>query len=318
VQQEFGGLANLSRVSLRSAIYTIIFVLAIIMVITLLVLWNLYIIQDYRTIKGLHIAMYGQSHVHTTVRWFVLAMGIAFLAIVIAVLSVFYANTLRGNRFKQQQRDFANMVTHELRLPLSSIQIFAQTLRQRIMDPDERDRFADGILSECSRLGLLIDQLLKFQQMEQGKLTLRRVQLDAVRFLEDFVARWPRPLKLRVEETVRVDADPLLLELVLTNFVTNAEKYGRGSVPEIVLSRSGGDANLAVRDQGRTLDRKYLKRIFRKFYRVPNLNTRRQNGIGLGLYIVKQIAEMHGGSAHAIPLEPPMGNEFFIRIPAVN
>ena len=305
--------------SLRTAIYTTLFVLAIGMVITLLVFWNVYIISDYRTIKELHALAHGNSHgVPTAGRWTVLVLGITFLAILIAVQSVFFANVMRGNRFKRQQRDFTNMVTHELRLPLSSIQVFAQTLRKWTVEPEEHDRFMDGILSECGRLGQLIDQLLKLQQMDQGALPVNRIPMDAARFLEDFAGKWPRPLKLRLEESALVQADPMLLELALANLVTNAEKYGRGGVPEIVLSHAGHDAIFAVRDQGRPIHRKYLKRIFRKFYRIPSPNTRRQNGVGLGLYIVKNIASIHRGSVHVTPLEPPMGNEFTLRLPALD
>ena len=303
--------------SFRSAIYTTIFVLAITMVITLLVFWNIYIINDYRTIKGLHIAMYGHGPVPTTGRWVVLTLGIAFLGIVIAILSVFFANIMRGNRFREQQRDFANMVTHELRLPLSSIQVFTQTLQQRTVEPETQSKFLEGILSECSRLGLLIDQLLKLQQIDQGKLPVHRVPLDAAGFLKTFTGKWPRPLKIIADEHIRIEADPMLLELALLNLVTNAEKYGRGSIPEIVLTTVNRQACFSVRDQGRPIPKKYLKRIFRKFYRIPNANTRRQNGVGLGLYIVKNIAKFHGGSAQVVPLTAPMGNEFSIRIPVM-
>ncbi len=309
---------TLSPVNFRSAIYTTIFVVAITMVITLLVWWSVYIINDYRTIKGLHIAMYGHGPVPTTGRWIVLILGIAFLGIVIAILSVFFAHVMRGNRFRIQQRDFTNMVTHELRLPLSSIQVFTQTLQQREVEPETQNKFLAGILTECSRLGLLIDQLLKLQQIDQRKLFVQRRPLDAADFLKSFTERWPRPLNVQASESIPVEADPMLLELALLNLVTNAEKYGRGSIPEITLSRLNDQACFSVRDRGRPIPKQYLRRIFRKFYRIPNSNTRRQNGVGLGLYIVKNIAKLHGGDAQVIPLEPPMGNEFSIRIPASN
>lgn len=305
----------------RTALYTVIFVLAIVMVITLIVFWSVYIINDYRTIRQLHAIVHGGGYtVPSAARWTVLVLGIAFLGILIAVLSVFFANLVRGNRFKQQQRDFGNMITHELRLPLSSIQVFAQTLLQRPVEPGERNQFTEGILSECSRLSLLIDQLLKFQQMEQGKLPVRKTSLDAGEFLNAFAGKWPRALKVRVEETARLQADPMLLELALANLVSNAEKYGRGGTPEIVLSRPDSKAQFIVRDGGRPIPQKFVKRIFRKYYRMPNVNTRRQTGVGLGLYIVKNIASLHHGSIKVHPLVPPEaaaeGNEFILRLPA--
>jgi two-component system phosphate regulon sensor histidine kinase PhoR len=298
----------------RTTVYVTLFVLAICFAIALLVFWNIYIIRDYLTIRQLHTALHGVDEpLSSSGRWFVLAAGITACVVVIVSMSLFFATMIRGNRFKQQQRDFTNMMTHELRLPLSGIQIFAQTLRQRPLEQEERDRFADGILSECARLGKLIDQLLKIQQIEHRQLLVNKKTVEVGEFAARFVEKWPRPLGFRGQDGLRVHADPMLLEMVLTNFVTNAEKYGRESLPEIVVAREGAYVRLAVRDGGKPLDRKYVKRIFRKFYRVPDLNTRRQTGVGLGLYVVKKIAKLHKGDARALPL--PEGNEFSICLP---
>jgi two-component system, OmpR family, phosphate regulon sensor histidine kinase PhoR len=304
--------------SFRTTVYVTLFVLAILLAIAMLVFWNIYIIRDYITIRELHTALHGEDEpLASSGRWIVLAAGITACAVVIVSLSLFFATVIRGTRFKQQQRDFTNMMTHELRLPLSGIQVFAQTLRQRSLEPEERNRFADGILSECARLGKLIDQLLKIQQIEQRQLLVHKKALEVSGFVASFVEKWHRPLGFRGQDGLRVEADPLLLEMVLTNFVTNAEKYGRESLPEIVVAREGHDVRIAVRDGGKPLSRKYLKRIFRKFYRVPDLNTRRQAGVGLGLYVVKKIAKLHKGSVRALPLSPE-GNEFSICLPLLS
>jgi signal transduction histidine kinase len=302
----------------RTTVYVTLFVLAICLAVTLLIFWNIYLIRDYLLIQKLHTALHGEEEpLGSSGRWIVLAAGITACMVLITSMSLFFATMIRSNRFKQQQRDFTNMMTHELRLPLSGIQIFAQTLRQRTLEPEEKNRFADGILSECARLGKLIDQLLKIQQIEQRQLLMHKKPVEVGEFTAHFVEKWPRPLGYRSQEGLRVEADPLLLEMVLSNFVTNAEKYGRESLPEIVVAREGPCVRIAVRDGGKPLDRKYLKRIFRKFYRVPNLNTRRQTGVGLGLYVVKKIARLHKGTVRALPLTAPFpeGNEFSICLP---
>lgn len=314
----------------RTAIFITLFVLAICLAIALIVFWNIYIIRDYLTIRDLHTELHGTAKdFSASGRWIVLSLGIAAGVVLIVALSLFFAAVMRNNILKRQQRDFTNMMTHELRLPLAGIQIFAQTLRQRPLEPEERDRFADGILSECGRLGLLIDQLLKIQQLEHGQLLLHKQQLDPAALARDFAAKWPRPLTLTCEEGLRIEADPLLLDMSLANLVSNAEKYGRGSVPVICVARDVQALNMvrfAVRDRGKPLDRKYLKKVFQKFYRIPNLTTRRQGGVGLGLYIVKSIARLHKGDAQAQPWHlagtstpdhhlPAEGNEFSFRIP---
>lgn len=302
----------------RTALYITLFVLAICLSIALIVFWNIYIIRDYLTIRDLRQELHGSAADFSSEgRWAVLALGITAGVLVIVALSLFFAAVMRGHLLKRQQRDFTNMMTHELRLPLSGIQIFAQTLRQRPLSGEERDRFADGILAECGRLGLLVDQLLKIQQLEHRQLLLHRRALDAGALARDFAAKWPRPLALHAADGLWLDADPLLLEMSLANLVSNAEKYGRGTTPEVRVERDGGHARFAVRDGGRPLQRQYLKKVFRKFYRIPNPNTRRQRGVGLGLYIVRSIARLHRGDAAARPIEEPggEGNEFSFRIP---
>jgi signal transduction histidine kinase len=324
--------------NVRNAVNITLFVIAICFAIVLIVFWNIYIIRDYLTIRDLHAELHGSTQDFSEQgRWVVLGLGIAAGVLLIVALSLFFAGVMRGNILKRQQRDFTNMMTHELRLPLSGIQIFAQTLRQRPLETEERNKFADGILSECARLGQLIDQLLKIQQMEHHQLLLHKQILDAGHLVREFAAKWPRPLTVATAEGLRVDADPLLLEMCLTNLVTNAEKYGRGSTPALEVGSDDADKSMvrfAVRDGGRPLDRKYLKKVFRKFYRVPNLTTRRQGGVGLGLYIVKSIARLHKGDAEAraitakdtavtaasavgeAPMSSPVeGNEFSFRIP---
>jgi signal transduction histidine kinase len=315
--------------NIRGTVYITLFVLAICLAIALIVFWNIYIIRDYLTIRDLHAELHGsKADFSGTGRWIVLSLGIAAGVVLIVALSLFFAAVMRNNILKRQQRDFTNMMTHELRLPLSGIQIFAQTLRQRPLGPEEHNRFADGILAECTRLGLLIDQLLKIQQIEHRQLLLHKKVIDPMELARDFVAKWPRPLNLTLEDGensergFKVDADPLLLEMSITNLVTNAEKYGRGSIPTLSVRRDEKDASMvrfAVRDGGRPLQRQYLKKVFRKFYRVPNLTTRRQSGVGLGLFLVRSVARLHKGGAEARPMEAthdtPEGNEFSFHIP---
>src|SRR5690606_8136399 len=210
----------------RTAIFITLFVLAICLAIALIVFWNIYIIRGYLTIRDLHTELHGTAKdFSASGRWIVLSLGIAAGVVLIVALSLFFAAVMRNNILKRQQRDFTNMMTHELRLPLAGIQIFAQTLRQRPLEVEERDRFADGILAECTRLGLLIDQLLKIQQFEHGQLLLHKQTLDAAVLARDFAAKWPRPLVLACEDGLSLEADPLLLDMSLANLVSNAEKY---------------------------------------------------------------------------------------------
>lgn len=305
---------------MKTALSIVAFVLAAAMVITLLVFWNVYIISDYHTIKELYLVSHGTMEVPASGRWTVLILGIIFLSLVLVVLAIFFAAFLRGARFKRQQKDFVNMMTHELKLPMSSIQMFAQTLRQRDASPEDRIRFLDAILNDCMRMNLLLDHLLKSQLIERGRLHANRRRVNLREFLEEFVRKWPRPIAVRLGADAEAQVDPVLLDLAITNLVNNAEKYGKGSTPEVGLESDAGSALISVQDAGAPIPKKYARKIFRRFFRMPNRDTRRQNGVGLGLYIVKTIARLHGGRVVLESGNPEegsawKGNRFTLTLP---
>ncbi len=305
--------------SVKTAFSIVVFVVAAGMVITLLVFWNVYIISDYHTIKELYMVTHGTPEIPSAGRWTVLSIGITFLSLVLVVLSFYFVTFLRGSRFKQQQKDFVNMMTHELKLPMSSIQMFAQTLRQKEPPKEERERFLDAILNDCARLNLLVDHLLKSQQIERGKLPVSLRRMDMRIFLEDFARKWPRSLTVNLSGDASAQVDPVLLDLALANLINNAEKYGKGSVPELVMDMQDGKIRISIRDTGAPIPKKYAKKIFKRFFRMPNRDTRRQNGVGLGLYIVKTIAKQHAGNIELASGDPETdgwkGNRFTLTIP---
>ena len=125
-------------------------------------------------------------------------------------------------------------------------------------------------------------------------------------FLQEFAEKWPRPLQIKTDALSHAQAqvDPVLLDLALTNLVNNAEKYGKGSVPELGVEADDDKVHISVRDAGVPIPKKYAKKIFKRFFRMPTRDTRRQNGVGLGLYIVRTIVRQHKGSvelSHAYP-----------------
>jgi two-component system phosphate regulon sensor histidine kinase PhoR len=305
--------------SFKTAIYTVVFILAAGMVVTLLVFWPVFIIRDYHTIRELYAVSHGDPDIPAAGRWTVLTLGIVFLSVVLVVLAIFFTSLMRGSRFKRQQKDFVNMMTHELKLPMSSIQMFAQTMKQRAPSAEEREKFLDAILNDCIRMNLLLDHLLKSQQIERGRMPIHVRKLDLKAFVEGFAEKWPRPLQVRISEPAQVQADPVLLDLALTNLVNNAEKYGKGSVPEVILEADPKIVRLSVADAGAAIPKKYAKKIFKRFFRIPTRETRRQNGAGLGLYIVKSIARLHRGSvtlSHAqVSDHEPVGNRFTMTLP---
>ena len=285
----------------------------------LLVFWNIYIISDYHTIKELYFVTHGDPNVPATKRWTVLAVGITFLSLVLVALSFFFITYLRGSRFKKQQNDFVNMMTHELKLPMSSIQMFTQTLVEKDVGEEERKKFLECILTDCNRMNLLLTHLLKSQQIERGAFPVHRRNLELTEFLLKFAENWPRDLQNNINsnEEIYAQVDPILLDLALTNLIHNAEKYGKGTIPKLKLHADENWVYISIRDEGKAIPKKYAKKIFRRFFRMPTRETRRQSGVGLGLYIVKTIVKQNRGkiTLNSLQKENEIGNEFTMTFP---
>lgn len=301
------------------------FVVAVLMVITILVFWNVYIIGDFRTIKELSNSL---ENVHKsssipghdpTVRWAILAMGSSFMAVILVALSLFFTSYLVNRRYRAQQTDWLNMTTHELKLPTANIQLFAQTLQRRGLEEHDRERFLGLILQETRRLDDLVSRILQARRIEGGVQEMRQERLELRTWLEEYSHKGSAPaFLLKDGPTAPVRVDKLLLEAVFNNLLGNALKYGDGTAPEVEISRQGSGFLVEVADKGLGIPHKYRKRIFERFYRVPSKDHRRQSGTGLGLYIAKSSVEMMGGSMGVKDNPQGKGSVFWFRLPEVS
>jgi signal transduction histidine kinase len=219
--------------------------------------------------------------------------------------------------------EFLSVASHELRTPLTSLQARAQLSLRRI----KRDGVADTaqvtiafeeIRRQTERLGALITQLLDVSRLQAGRLTLERELLDLVPLVSQIVAALPESaqhtVELRAPEHLFVQADGLRLEQVLANLLDNAAKYSPdgGQIEVEIRERDPEAAEIAVRDHGMGIPPERRAAIFERFYRAHTDTY--QSGLGLGLYISRQIVELHGGT---ITVEFPEdgGTRFVIVLP---
>lgn len=278
------------------------FVVAVIMSITLLVLWNVYIIGDFRTISSLSQTMsdHGRaipSHGDPTVRWVVLAMGSSFFAVILTALSLFFVAFLVDRRYQRMQTDWLSMTTHELKLPTANIHLFAQTLQKQGVPESDRSRFVGLILQEAQRLDGMVTRILIARRIDGGMQEIRLENLATKAWLESERQRPAAPsFVLSGEREARIRVDRRQLETILDNLVHNAHKYGDGSLPQVVVSAAGGMVTIEVRDRGIGVPVALRKKVFRRFYRVQQREHRRRTGTGLGLYIAKSLVKLMGGT----------------------
>ena len=225
-----------------------------------------------------------------------------------------------ANRAKDE---FLAMLGHELRNPLGTI-TNAVAVLDRLTTDDTTRHLTAMIHRQTSHLRRLVDDLLDVARVTSGKIGLQALPVElhelAGRCLET-LAQAGRTHEHRVTlggEPVHVVGDAARLEQIVNNLVDNALKYTpAGGAVTVVTERSGDDAVLRVRDTGRGISPDVLARVFDLFVQEPQSLDRARGGLGLGLTLVKRLAELHGGSVSAWSEGADRGSEFVVRIPAL-
>ena len=223
-----------------------------------------------------------------------------------AVLAVMDLTTRR--HLETIRRDFVANVSHELKTPLTVIGGFAETLRDRELSDEDRQRFLSTIEANTRRMQRIVDDLLDLSRYESGSWTPNVVANDLSGVVADVFtsvhrAAEAKGLTLRFDapaEARRVDADPTALRQVLSNLIENAVRYTTsGAVVVRAEAIADRGTTISVSDTGSGIPSEHLPRIFERFYRVDSGRARGEGGTGLGLAIVRHLVEAHGGSVHA-------------------
>jgi signal transduction histidine kinase len=253
---------------------------------------------------------------------------IAALALVLGV-AVFGGYLLlrdvnRDVRMNEVRSQFVASVSHELKTPLTAIRMFAETLAMgRSRDEHTKSEYLETIVNESERLARLVDNVLDFSKIEQGKkiYRLRPTRLEdvassAARALQFPLAQQGFQLHLSVQEELpELQADPDAIQQAILNLLTNAMKYsGDAREIDLRLAARNGDAVIEVVDHGLGMEPDERKHIFEKFYRAPSHESRLIAGTGLGLTLVAHIAKAHGGRVE-VESAPGSGSTFSILIP---
>ncbi len=216
--------------------------------------------------------------------------------------------------------EFLSIASHELKTPLTALQLQLYSLHQQLSAAtDPLGRRVERAVHIAERLGMLIEALLDVSRIATGKLRLTRETfdlLDAVREtidrLRESAAAAGCELTLTTAGSLPGRWDRLRIEQVLSNLVANAIKYAAGKPIEVWAGREDDMAVLRVRDHGPGIAASELPRVFERFERAAS--ARHYGGMGLGLYVARQIAEAHGGGIDAVNLDDG-GASFTVRLP---
>ncbi|HZG77351.1 MAG TPA: ATP-binding protein, partial [Paenibacillus sp.] len=206
----------------------------------------------------------------------------------------------------EAKNEFVGIVSHELRTPLSSIMGFMEILLHREVAKDRQRKYLETVYKESQRLSNLIGDFLDLQRMESGKQTYHLLPIAVGPWLRELVdgwkGQWPHRIELQVDSNAPyIVGDADRLTQVMHNLISNAMKYSPGQDRIVVRARAdAGRCVVDVTDFGLGIPEEAKPKLFTKFYRVDNSDRRQIGGTGLGLSVVKEIVEAHGGTLELV------------------
>jgi len=272
-----------------------------------------------------HILLYfphRYKYVLSEMNFWIISSVALFLALIGLAVSLFYF--YKQKFLTEIQKDFVNNFTHEFKTPLAVMKIAADVLAQPniIHQADRLTRYSAIIQNQTEHLQSQVERLLKASSIENKRLPIEKESIWAQQLVEQalnkvqpLVEERNAKIELRnEEEKTRINADEAHLELALVNLLENALKYSND--PHIVVETGKHDSEfyISVKDNGIGIEKKYLKNIFKKFYRVPTGDVHNVKGFGMGLNFVKRIIDAHEGKIKVHSL-PGIGTEFKLFIP---
>ena len=256
-----------------------------------------------------------------------LVLGIIFFGLIITGLVLNTTFLVREIRRNEQHDAFINAVTHELKTPLASMRLYLETLKSRDVSDERRQEFYDIMLADGDRLLRTVEQVLHAGRTAQKKRSLNlshvelgrlvRECLELARLRHGLDADAIRYVESPAAAAAAVNGDSEELRAAVSNLLDNAVKYSDKSV-DVEVELTPVDERLVavrVKDKGIGIHRNQLKRIFKRFYRVPGHFMARFKGTGLGLFIVRSIVERHGGRVYAESEGLGRGSTFTIQLP---
>ena len=248
-----------------------------------------------------------------------------FLVVLIGGMAVLTRTLRHDAELRRRQQNFLAAVSHEFKSPLASIQLAAETLVLRSRDDDSK-RLGSRILEDGERLLRMIDNLLDTTRLEEGRQRLTpqvtRLRAAASSSIAAIAGRAQASgvgVAQAVPEDLALNVDPVVIETGLRNLLDNALKSciaSKGRSIRIEAARDEHAVTLAVSDDGLGFPPEEAAMIFEKFHRLGDELRRATPGTGLGLYIVKRLVELSGGTVHATSEGPGRGATVSMRWPA--
>ena len=232
----------------------------------------------------------------------IISEGAVFLLILIVGFFITYRSLRKEVQVSAQQKNFLLAITHELKTPIASIKLYIQTLIKRDLEEDKKRDILGRCVKDADRLNGLVENILLATKIDDDSFPLSKENLNLSEMMEsislELLENSGRNVSIEffVQPDVVFKGDKDAFTSIITNLVSNALKYSpEKSTICVTLVQKEGETALSISDEGAGVIRDETEKIFEKFFRSGNEETRKQKGTGLGLYIVKKMVNQHEG-----------------------
>lgn len=254
-------------------------------------------------------------------RMMIFGEGFVFLLLLSLGLLQTRSSFRRETQAANQQRNFLLSVTHELKSPLASVKLYLQTLSKRELDRNKQLELLSKAIDEANRLDSLVENMLVAARIDNHAFQLVKEDLNLSKTLTEIITTFETRAHCQIirdiDEDAMVHADAQAIHSIVSNLIENAIKYSSDEpVIEISLRVSDNFVDLQVKDQGTGILSVDKTRIFDKFFRAGNEDTRKTKGTGLGLFIVNYLVAQHGGHIQVLDNQP-RGTIFNVRFNSI-
>lgn len=303
----------------------VVFVALQVVWLSILILWVFWFLSQQETLDKLAKMIGNNSNLNPAAGIFTLVIGCVLLGIILVGTVVLFVFTQIQSSLIQQQKSFVSSVTHELRSPLSSLQLSFETLQRRELSQPIREKIFSMVEKDLGRLAQLVERILIAGRLDRGIIDYK-AQQDEVNLrdhLQQIVTQQAH-LDHEVDKRVLIDVDSTLtlrtsrlgFFLVFGNLLENAIKYSPAGTPIQIKARlKDYELWISMDDQGYGLTKTDQRKIFKMFHRSPRAEKQAVPGTGLGLYIVRSIVQSMGGRIWVQSEGLGKGSSFTVALP---